>query len=357
MHKNGLIIITFIFLFSFIVYGEDANWIISIKDSEGNIKKLFTVDDYKSEVSNFAVLQGVPFEALSGFITNDMERWQFASQLIEQELIYLKAVEEGYDKDDDVLEKVETERDRQIAQLYAQEILDSNILKVSEEEKKDFFNKNRARIQSMAGPNATLEQVSRDIEYAIAQEKMRKEYDRIVKEAEKKYKMTYSSSKDPCIVIEDKKISLSSFNDMFNQSIQEAGANLPAAIRLQARESMFNAFLAREVMTYEAEKSGFYDTPQAKSLENFIMRSAIIANYLDKTIRSNFPEPTKEEINAAYSQYGKLYNIDSLPYTEAQKALKTIVNESKFQNQYKLLVTDLRYVDNIEKNLNLLDNK
>lgn len=357
MYKNGLISALLLFLFSSIVFAEDKNWVIRISDGDGNVKKEFTVDGYKSEVSNFAVLQGVPFEALAGFITNDIERWQFASQLIEQELIYLKAIDEGYDKDGDILEKAKIERDRQIAQLYAQETLSPDILKISDAEKRDFFNKNKSRIQSVSGANVTFDQVARDIEYAIAQEKMRLEYERIVKEAQKKYKMTFSSTKDPCIVIEDKKVPLALFNDMFNQSIQQAGANIPAAIRVQARESMFNAFVAREVMTYEAEKSGFYDTPQAKSLDNFIMRSAIIANYLDKAIRAKLPEPTKEEINAAYSQYGKLYNIDALPYSEAQKALKTIVNEAKFQNQYKILVTDLRYKDSIEKKLKLLDGK
>ncbi len=52
-----------------------------------------------------------------------------------------------------------------------------------------------------------------------------------------------------------------------------------------------------------------------------------------------------------------MYNIDSLPYADAQKALETIVIEAKTQQEYQILVTDLRYRYNIEKNLDLLKNK
>ena len=123
---------------------------------------------------------------------------------------------------------------------------------------------------------------------------------------------------------------------------------------MQAKEGMFKAFVAREVMMYEAKKTGFYDTPQAKAIENFLTRSAVTANFIDKTIRSTIPKPTEEEINLAYEQYGKMYNIDSLPYADAQKALETMVIEAKTQQKYQILVTDLRYRYNIEKNLDLL---
>ena len=144
------------------------------------------------------------------------------------------------------------------------------------------------------------------------------------------------------------------FNDMFNESIKQAGANIPAALKLQAKEGMFKAFVAREIMMYEAKKEGFYETTQAKSIENFLTRSAVTSHYIDKTIRSTIPTPTEEEINLAYERYGKMYNIDSLPYADAQKALASLVIEAKTQQKYQILVTDLRYRYNIEKNIDLL---
>ncbi|MDA0041033.1 hypothetical protein OFR42_10325 [Brachyspira hyodysenteriae] len=193
-----------------------------------------------------------------------------------------------------------------------------------------------------------------EIETTILQERMRNEYDKIIEMGKSKYNLKYSLDTDPCITIEDQTVPLAEFNDMFNESIKQAGANIPAALRLQAKEGMFKAFVAREIMMYEAKKEGFYDTPQAKAIENFLTRSAVTSHYIDKTIRSTIPTPTEEEINLAYERYGKMYNIDSLPYADAQKALASLVVEAKTQQKYQILVTDLRYRYNIEKNIDLL---
>ena len=266
----------------------------------------------------------------------------------------MKAVEEGYDKDDEVVKLISKERDNQLSQLYMQEKVADNFAVVTDEEKRKFFNENRSRIQAAVGRNVTYEQVAMDIETTILQERMRNEYDKIIAAAQTNYNLKYSVTSDPCITIDETTVPLSEFNDMFNESIKQAGANIPAALRMQAKEGMFKAFVAREVMMYEAKKTGFYDTPQAKAIENFLTRSAVTANFIDKTIRSTIPKPTEEEINLAYEQYGKMYNIDSLPYADAQKALETMVIEAKTQQKYQILVTDLRYRYNIEKNLDLL---
>ena len=313
-----------------------------------------TVQDCLSEISNLTIFRGAPAEAVNIILTNDLQLWQFASQLIEQELVYMKAVEEGYDKDDEVVQLISKERDNQLSQLYMQEKVADDFAVVTDEEKRKFFNENRSRIQAAVGRNVTYEQVAMDIETTILQERMRNEYDKIIAAAQTNYNLKYSVTSDPCITIEETTIPLSEFNDMFNESIKQAGANIPAALRMQAKEGMFKAFVAREVMMYEAKKTGFYDTPQAKAIENFLTRSAVTANFIDKTIRSTIPKPTEEEINLAYEQYGKMYNIDSLPYADAQKALETMVIEAKTQQKYQILVTDLRYRYNIEKNLDLL---
>ena len=251
---------------------------------------------------------------------------------------------------------ISQERDNQIAQLYMQKKVRDDFSVVSEEEKRNFFNNNRERLQAAKGNNVRYEQVAMDIEYTILQERMRNEYEKMINEAKTNYKLEYSPTKDPCIIIDDKKIPLSNFNEMFNQTLKQAGANIPPALRVQARDNMFTAFVAREIMIYEANKVGFYNEPEAKAVENYITRSAVVSHYIDKTIRATIEKPTKEEINQVYEQYGKLYKIDSLPYAEAQKALETLVIEAKTQQKYQLIITDLRYRYNIEKNLSLVEN-
>lgn len=354
MIKKIFLVLLSITLFYSFLYSEDTNWVIRIRDNQANVKKLMTVQDCLSEISNLTIFRGAPAEAVNIILTNDLQLWQFASQLIEQELVYMKAVEEGYDKDDEVVKLISKERDNQLSQLYMQEKVADDFAVVTDEEKRKFFNENRNRIQAAVGRNVTYEQVAMDIETTILQERMRSEYDKIIASAQTNYNLKYSVTSDPCITIEETTIPLSEFNDMFNESIKQAGANIPAALRMQAKEGMFKAFVAREVMMYEAKKTGFYDTPQAKAIENFLTRSAVTANFIDKTIRSTIPKPTEEEINLAYEQYGKMYNIDSLPYADAQKALETMVIEAKTQQKYQILVTDLRYRYNIEKNLDLL---
>ena len=358
MPKIVLFIVLFVTLLSNFVYSQDdSNWVIRIRDGEGNVKKLITVENYLSELSNISILRGAPDEAINIIVTNDLQLWQFASQLIEQELMYMKAVEEGYDKDEEIVNLISKERDNQISQLYMQEKVSDDFGVVTDEEKRKFFNDNRARIRAAVGPNVTYEQVAMDIETTILQERMRNEYDKIIDAAKTNYNLVYSVNSDPCVSIEDHTVPLSEFNDMFNESLKQAGGNIPAALRIQARDGMFKAFVAREVMIYEAKKNGYYDTPQAKSIENFLTRSAVTSHYIDKTIRATIPKPTEEEINLAYEQYGKVYNIDSLPYAEAQKALETLVIEAKTQQKYQILLTDLRYRYNIEKNLSLLNPK
>ena len=352
--KKIIFVLFSITIFSSFLHSEDTNWVIRIRDKDGNVKKIMTDKDCLSEISNLMTFRGAPDEAINIILTNDLQLWQFASQLIEQELVYMKAVEEGYDKDEEVVELISKERDNQLSQLYMQEKVADDFAVVTDAEKRKFFNDNKSRIQASVGRAVTYEQVAMDIETTILQERMRNEYDKIIAAAQTNYNLKYSVTSDPCITIDDQTVPLSKFNDMFNESIKQAGANIPAALKIQARDGMFKAFVAREIMMYEAKKTGFYDTPQAKAIENFLTRSAVTANFIDKTIRSTIPQPTEEEINAAYEQYGKIYNIDSLPYADAQKALATIVTEAKTQQKYQILVTDLRYRYNIEKNLDLI---
>ncbi|WP_295158771.1 peptidylprolyl isomerase [uncultured Brachyspira sp.] len=357
MMKKIFLALLFTTISSLFLYSDDTNWVIRIRDSQGNVKKIMTVEDCLSEISNLTVLRGAPDNAVNMLLTNDFQLWQFASQIIDQELVYLKAVEEGYDKDEEIINLISKERDNQLSQLYMQEKVSDDFAVVTDAEKRRFFNNNRARIQASVGHNVAYEQVAMEIETTILQERMRNEYDKILESAKTNYNLKYSVTSDPCITIEDETIPLSEFNDMFNESLKQAGANIPAALRIQARDGMFKAFVAREVMVYEAKKAGFYDTPQAKAIENFLTRNAVTANYIDKTIRESIPIPTEEEINEAYERYGKMYNIDSLPYADAQKALASLVTEAKTQQKYQILVTDLRYRYNIEKNLDLLLNK
>ena len=68
---------------------------------------------------------------------------------------------------------ISQERDNQIAQLYMQKKVRDDFSVVSEEEKRNFFNNNRERLQAAKGNNVRYEQVAMDIEYTILQERMR----------------------------------------------------------------------------------------------------------------------------------------------------------------------------------------
>ena len=355
MLKKICIILLCIFSFNLLAQ-ENNNWVIRIKDKNGELKKLISSTDFLSELTNITQLRGASTDTINLLLTNEIQLWQFTSQLIEQELLFEEAVKLGYDKDENVVKLIEKERDSQISQLYMQKQLPTNFANISEEEKIRFFNNNKQRLQMVAGPNVTYQQLSREIEYTILQERMRQEYDKIINDAKSKYKLEYNATKDPCIIIEDTIIPLSDFNDTFNETLKQAGGNIPAALKVQARDNLFTAFLAREIMIYEAKKNNFYETQEAKAIEKFITRNAVTANYVDKEIRAKLPKPTEEEINRVYNEYGQLYKIDSLPYEQAQKALETLVIEAKAQQQYQILMSKLRYENSIEKNFSSITN-
>lgn len=355
LHKMRIFISILLFFSLFTsLYSED--WVIRIKDKNGNLIKDITKFDYMSEVSNYTIARGLADEAIPIFITNDVERWNFANQIIEQELLYSKAVLAGYDKNEEILSKAKLEADRQIAQLYAREILDEDILKVNEADKRAYWKREQARIRSLA-PARKIEyaDVAEEIEYTIAQERMRDEYKRIVVEAEKKYDMSYSFNADPSVVIEDVSIPLANFEESFNQALRQSGGNLPPEFIQEAKENMFSTFVAREVMAYEARASGFYDKPAAKSVIYSVMRTFIVTDYLNDTLKANIVESTEAEINEAYKLYGARYKIDSMSYQKAQSTLDSLVKEAKFQERYKILVSDLRYINSIDKRLEILD--
>ncbi len=350
------IFISILLFFSLFTSLYSEEWLILIKNSEGDLVKEITKFDYMSEVSNFATTRGFSDEAIPIFVTNEIERWNFANQIIEQELIYNEAVLAGYDKNEELISKAKIEVDRQIAQLYAREILDEDVLKVTEADKQAYWKREQTRIKSLApGRNITYADVATEIEYTIAQERMRDEYKRIVSEAKKKYNMTYSSVSDPCVVIGDVRIPLANFEESFKQALKQSGGKIPPELIKEARANMFSTFVAREVMAYEAKTTGFYDKPEAKSVEYSVMRTFVIDDYLKNTMRTEILDSTEAEINEAYKLYGARYKIDSMPYQKAQDTLNSLVKEAKFQEKYKIFISDLRYINSIDKRLEILD--
>ena len=136
--KKILLITSILFIFVCSLYSND-NFAIRIKDSQGNVKKLITKDEFLNDVSNLVTLRGGNEEALNIIITNELQLWQIANQIIEQEVLYIKAVEEGYDKDNDLMARIEKERDNQIVQLYMQKKVPKDFSVVTEAEKRSFY--------------------------------------------------------------------------------------------------------------------------------------------------------------------------------------------------------------------------
>lgn len=361
MFKYKIFILLIIILTFFnTAYSNENEWIMKITDKNGNMIKEMTKSDYKTEVSNFITLRGLSTNIADIFITNESERWAFINQIIEQELIYYKAIKEGYDEDESIISNVNKLLDDQISQLYAKETLDENILKITDKEKRDYWNKEEQRIRALYqgdGP-LTYDKVEREIEYAIAQERLRDEYERIVNDAKEKYNIEASYNSNPAIVIEnDYKVPLKDFEDSFDLTIKQSGQNLSSALLLEAKQNMFNSFLAKHILIYEAKKNGFYNTKKVKDLEEFLQKSAIVQSYLTEKLRKNIPASTEVEIQRAYEKYGSSYGIDGMPFEDAQRSLDTLVKEEKFRLEYSILLNNMRYENSIEKRLELLDEK
>lgn len=346
----------FLFLFATLAsaYAETENWVVRITDDNSSVYDI-TLYSLKSEISNYAVASGGGYERMKLMFANDMTLWQFVSELIDLEVIYIKAKQEGFDKKPESLLLKKRELDRQIAQMYAPKILNTNLLSVSEDEKKSYWNREQPRIQMAVG-NVKYQDIHLQIEATIMQEKMKKEYSRFLKESGKKYKIKYSDKDDPCVVIEDMNVPKADFDATFEEALRSAG-NINSAMIAQAKADLFETFVVQQIILYEAKKDNFDKTDEIKSMEHYIERTVVVNTYIDNVILKTIEDSTKEEIEDAYKRYGALYKIDSLPYAEAQKVLDSLVKQAKLQTKQKLLTTDLRYRYKIEKKLDGVKDK
>ena len=100
--KKKLLLISFILFVSVCSLYSNEDFAIKITDADGNLKKLITKNEFLNDVTNLITLRGGNEEAINIIITNELQLWQIANQIIEQEVLYIKAVEEGYDKDSDL---------------------------------------------------------------------------------------------------------------------------------------------------------------------------------------------------------------------------------------------------------------
>lgn len=104
---------------------------------------------YLAKVDNTTVTQADfdrEFQALPDYaqqmFTNDAGKEKFLNEIINKELLYKEAVKKGYDKGQDYLKKVEEFKKLSlVSELFEKEIMAK--AKVSDQEAKDYYDKNR----------------------------------------------------------------------------------------------------------------------------------------------------------------------------------------------------------------------
>ncbi len=353
---KNLYILFFMFTIFAISNANTNDWVVKITADETNIVEI-EVSDLQSEISNYAMMNGVNYDMMKEVLSTDVGLWQFVSQIIDLEVLYMQAKIDGYDKKENVITNINNELDKQIAQVYAPKVLDTNLLIVSDSEKRAFWNKEQGRIKGMYGNSLTYKDIENDIESNLMQEKMKKEYKNLIKKYQKEYKIEYSMNKNPCLIIEDFEVPKSEFDKTFEEALKNAGtAVIDERVKAQVKEDMFNTFVAQHIILYEAKKSNFADTEEGKYIDKIVKRSIITKMYIEEKIFSKIADSTDEEIEEAYNRFGKRYNVDSLSYDQAQVLLDSLVKQAKAEASQKAISTDLRYKYKIEKNLDVLKN-
>ncbi len=355
--KKLCILFLMLFAYSIAYANTSADWVIKITVDDGSVIELNTTD-FQYEISNYAGANGISYEVMTQqALNNDIALWQFVSQIIDLELLYFKAQQEGYAEKEDVVEEIKTQIDRQISQLYAANLLNMDNLSITEAEKRAYWNKISANVIAMYGSQATYSRMEREIEANLLQEKMNAEYQRLIDKYKNEHGLKSSMSQDPAIEIGDFTVPKEKFDDMFNATIAAASRQIPtnnAEIVNEIKRSMFNTFVAQYIILYEAEKNDYINTDEGKIVNKFVRRSVITKKYIEDTIFEVIAESTEEEIDQAYNQYGQMYNIDAMSFEQAHRALDSLVRQSKANKQQSMVSSELRYRYRIEKNLEAL---
>ncbi len=358
--KMFYILFCTLFIYS-AVYAEinSDDYIIKITVDDGSIIEL-GVTDFQYEISNYANANGIPYEIMTKqALNNDIALWQFASQIIDLELLYLKAQQEGYAEKENVIEDVDTEIGRQISQAYASNVLDVSKLTVTDAEKRAYWNRISANVIAMYGSQATYARMEREIEASLIQEKMNAEYQSLIQKYRNDHGLKASMNQDPIISIGDYNVPKKDFDASFEQTLASAAGQIPlnnAEIVNQIKRNMFDTFVAQHIILYEAKQNGYENTEQGKIIDKFVRRSVITKKYIEDTIFEAILDSTDEEIEQAYNQFGQTYNIDSMSFEQAHKVLDSLVKQSKANQHQSMVSSELRYRYRIEKNLDLLKN-
>ncbi len=351
-------ILFLIFCISSIAYTSTADYVIKITTDNGDVIKL-DATDFQYEISNYAGASGIDYNIMiQQALNNDIAIWQFVSQIIDLELLYFKARQEGYAEKEDVVKEINKELDRQISQVYAPNVLDITKLSVTDAEKRAYWNRISANVIAMYGSQATYARMEREIEASLMQEKMMAEYQSLINKYKKDHGLVASMNQDPVVSIgDDFSIAKEDFDNVFNAAIAAASGQFPtnnAEVVNQIKSNMFNTFVAQSIILYEAKQNNYQSTEQYSVIDKFVRRSIITKKYIEDTIFEVIGESTEEEIDQAYNQFGRMYNIDAMSFEQAHNALDSLVKQSKANRQQSLVSSELRYKYKIEKNLELL---
>lgn len=133
MKKFALVLVCVVLAFSCTKKGADQKGGSQVLATVGSVK--ITQADYEKELQGLPEYAQVMFEGEGG-------REKFLDEIIKKEILYQEAVKKGYDKDAEFQKKLDEFRKLTlISQLFEKEIMAK--AKVSDQDVKDFYEKNK----------------------------------------------------------------------------------------------------------------------------------------------------------------------------------------------------------------------
>ncbi|MCK5076574.1 MAG: hypothetical protein KAR38_09370, partial [Calditrichia bacterium] len=115
---------------------------------------------------------------------------------ITPDLIYKKAVAEGYDKDEKYLEKIKSLEEQQVKRVCQQKLLNEKV-NVTEEEIENYYNENKEKYK-----DKTLDKVRTRIKNELSSKKRKELKANVIKELKEKFTIAYNDIEIDRITVE-----------------------------------------------------------------------------------------------------------------------------------------------------------
>jgi len=160
--------------------------------------------------------------------------------------------------------------------------------------------------------------------------------------------------------IDGKKITLSEFNDIFyahqrmaypdksNSEIDKIASNPMEAMKnpLLNKSEFLNQLISSRVIFLEADKEGYNDRFEVKTLADVQMQNIAVEFFFNKTLKDKVAVSDKE-VEDAYQQYQS--QLKGMPIDEALGRIKSQIQQQKMQTERNKAIEEMRESVKIER--------